>query len=320
MKLIKSSNGQFFLFINAILWGSSYVWSKMLLGYMPRFSILAVCAAAGLIVTTAVFFSCLKRITAAAFLASLAVSGFSIASNTFCMLALQYTSSSNTAFIVQLSVVMTPLVMAVVEKRMPRARVITASILALAGVFLLTADVGSLRLKAGDILALCNALFFTLYLAGQKIISTKVSPAHFTFVQHTVNFAAFLTLSVFLERGSMDFGVLADVKILLLLAASSLVVIITTLVQSASIKYVRPERAAIIYTTEPVTTAFLASALLGETFGGLRAVSGCVLILSAVVISAYAAGAGKRKLPGSRAAKRFQRVYMSQNPLSCPLR
>lgn len=279
MRFIKGSNGQVFLLINALLWGSSYIWSKMLLSYIPRFSILLICAVAGLIVTSAAFFPSLKHITMTAFLISLAISGLSIVSNTFCMLSLQYTSSSNTAFIVQMSVVITPLIMA------------------LMGIFLLTGDISSFSLKVGDVLALCNALFFSLYLVGLKIASNKVNPVHLTFVQHIINSTVFLTLALFLESRYMDFGVFTNLQIILLLAASAMVVIITTLVQSAAIKYVRPEKATIIYTIEPVTAALLAFGLLGEKFSGINAVFGCMLILLAVVFSTVKIGKRKRAVP-----------------------
>ena len=293
MKFINKSNGQIFLFINALLWGSSYIWSKMLLSYIPRFSILFITAVAGLIVTAIMFYPSLRHITMTALLVSLAVSGLSILSNTFCMFALQYTSSSNTAFIVQMSVVMTPLIMALVEKRKPEAKIVIGSIIALIGIFLLTSDISSFRLRIGDILALCNALFFSLYLVGLKVASNKVNPVHFTLVHHTINSVVFLILALSLESRNIDFGIFANLKILLLLAASSLVVIFTTLTQSASIKYVRPEKATIIYTIEPVTAALLAFALLGETLSGIKAVFGCTLILAAVVLSTVKIG--KRK-------------------------
>ncbi len=286
MQIIKRSNGQVFLFANALLWGSSYIWSKMLLSYIPRFSILLICAVAGLVVTAVMFYPSIRHITVTTLLISMAISGLSIASNTFCMLALQYTSSSNTAFIVQMSVVMTPLIMALMEKRRPEAKTVICSMLALVGIFLLTGDISSFRLKAGDILALCNALFFSLYLVALKMAANKVNSVHFTFIHHSMNSLVFLVLVLFLERGRLNAGVLANPTVLLLLAASALVVIFTTLVQSTSIKFVRPEKATIIYTMEPVTAAILAFFLLGEKLSGIKAVLGCMLILMAVIFSA----------------------------------
>jgi hypothetical protein len=55
MGFIKKNNANIFLFINAFLWGSSYVWSKMLLSFLPQFAILFICSLGSLASTIAVF-------------------------------------------------------------------------------------------------------------------------------------------------------------------------------------------------------------------------------------------------------------------------
>jgi len=117
-----------FLFLNGILWGSSYVWSKMLLSYLPRFTILFLSSLGGLIAIIILYFRSLSQIKTETILPSIAISFFSIISNTFFILALQYTSSFNTAFIVQLSVIITPLIIAIYEKKLPEKGVIVGAI------------------------------------------------------------------------------------------------------------------------------------------------------------------------------------------------
>lgn len=285
MKFVKSTNAQVFLFINAILYGSSYVWSKMLLQYIPRFSILFICAMGSLAVTLIMFFPIIRSITGKVFLISMAISGLSVLSNTSCLLALQYAGSSNTAFIVQMSVVITPVIMAVLERKKPEARLLICSLIALAGIFLLTGGTGGFMAGIGDIMALCNALFFSLFLACLKLFSNKVHPAHFTFAHHATNSVVFLILSLVLEAHEIDYGVFINPQFIVLAAASSLVVIITTLVQSTAINYVKAEKATIIYTFEPVAAALLAFVLLGEKPGGLMAGIGCLIILLAAILS-----------------------------------
>ena len=287
MSFIKRNNAMLFLFFNALMWGSSYVWSKMLLSYLPRFSILLLCSLGGVGSICILFFRRLRLMQASAILPSLAVSSFSILSNTFFMLALQYTSSSNTAFIVQTSVIFTPLITALLDGKMPQRKVFGGALTAMGGLFLLTCDFHSFGLNTGDLLALCNALFFSLFLTGQNRISGKVEPVHFSFIHYIFNSLVFAVLAGMLEWRSIRFEGLASPVFVILAVVSMLISVVTVLFQSAAVKHIRPERATLIYTLEPVTALILGWAFMGEQPDGLKSAAGCLLILTAIILSVY---------------------------------
>lgn len=287
MSLIKRKNATIFLFINAFLWGSSYVWSKMLLNYLPRFSILFLCSLGGLISTIIIFNKSIKRITIKEVCNGAFLSLFSILSNTCFMFALQYTSSSNAAFIVQTSVVIVPIIMTLVDKKIPQKKVVISSIIALSGLFILTSDPVNFRLNIGDIFAFGNAIFFSLFLVGLNISSKKNDPVNFTFVYHTINTIAFLALAVTSELSLINYKGLLNLSFLALLAISVFVTIFTILIQSTALKYVRPEKATLVYTLEPVTTMLVGYIFIGESIGGLRPIIGGIMIILSVFCSIY---------------------------------
>jgi len=286
MKIITKTNAQIFLLINALFWGSSYIWSKMLLRYLPPFFILFICSILGLIVTVILFKEHLKNFNRKAVLICALISLVSVASNTFCMLALKRTSGSNTAFIVQLSIVITPIIMAILEKKAPTPKTIILALMALSGIFLITSSGKGLAINLGDIFALCNAICFSLFIALQNKFSQVVNPIQFTFIQHATNFVAFLSLAIIFEANSISFISVVSPILFILLGLNAIVIIFTSLFQSSAIKYVRPENATIIYAFEPVTTALLGALLLGERITGIQSVVGCIIILLTVVISA----------------------------------
>ena len=286
MKIITKTNAQIFLLLNALLWGSSYIWSKMLLSFLPPFFILFICSSLGLIVTVFLFKKQLKGLNKKAVLISVLICLVSVASNTFCMLALKRTSGSNTAFIVQLSIVITPIIMAILERKAPTSKTIVLSLMALAGVFLITSSGRGLQINLGDIFALCNAICFSLFLALQNKFSHVLNAIQFTFIQHTTNFIAFLALALIFESSSIYFSNIVNPILFILIGANALVIIFTSLFQSSAIKYVRPESATILYSFEPVTTALLGAILLGERFTGIPSIVGCTIILLTVIISA----------------------------------
>lgn len=290
MKIITIKNAQFFLLLNAIFWGSSYIWSKMLLSFLPSFSILAICAAISLTATFFIFRKQLNNFSKKIVLTSALISLVSVVSNTFCMLALKRTSGSNTAFIVQLSIVITPVIMSILERKRPSAKTIILALSAIMGIYLITCAGKGFDINTGDIFALCNALFFSLFIALQNKFSNLVNPVQFTFIQHSTNFIMFSLLALVFETGSINYSNIINPMFFLLIGLNSAVTIFTALFQSSAIKYVRPESATIIYAFEPVITALLGAVILGERFTGVASYIGCAIILLTVIVSAIQPG------------------------------
>jgi drug/metabolite transporter (DMT)-like permease len=286
MKIITKTNAQIFLLLNALFWGSSYIWSKMLLSFLPPFFILFICSGLGLIATVVLFRNYLKNFNKKAVLICVLISLVSVSSNTFCMLALKRTTGSNTAFIVQLSIVITPIIMAILDRKAPSSKTIVLALMSMVGIYLITCSGKGMVINLGDIFALCNALCFSLFIALQNKFSQVVDPIQFTFIQHTTNFVAFLSLALIFESSSVLFSKVLSPIFFILIGLNALVIIFTSLFQSSAIKYVRPENATIIYAFEPVTTALLGALLLGERFTGIQSIVGCSIILLAVAISA----------------------------------
>ena len=291
MSFIKKSNAAVFLLINAVLWGSSYVWSKMLLKYLPCFSTLFIISFGGFISTGIIFFKSIKTLKLRSITRSMLISTLSILSNTFCIFALQYTGSSNTAFIVQTSVVITPLIMALAEKKRPNTKTIFSALVSLFGVFLITCDFSSFRLNIGDLLALCNALFFSLFLTVQNLNAKKLDTVHFTLVHQLTNTVVFFALAALLEAKYINFNNLNSIQFIWLILISILISVATILIQSSAIKYIRAENAILIYTFEPVTALWIAFLIMGEKLKGIESIIGCVVILLSVLYTTV-------KLPG----------------------
>jgi drug/metabolite transporter (DMT)-like permease len=299
MKIITGNNAQFFLLLNAIFWGSSYIWQKMLLSFLPSFTILFICAALSLAATFLIFRKRLNSFSKKVIVISTLISLVSVVSNTFCMLALKRTSGSNTAFIVQLSIVITPVIMAVLEKKSPSAKTVLLALSAMLGIYLITCAGKGLNINAGDVFALCNAIFFSLFIALQNKFSQVVNPIQFTFIQHSTNLVMFFVLALVFESGGITFTNMLSPLFFLLIGLNAMVTVFTSLFQSSAIKYVRPESATILYAFEPVTTALLGAVILGEHFTGIASVIGCVVILLTVIISAL-------RLPGFNPGKKFK--------------
>ncbi len=301
MNIINEKNALAFTVGNAVLWGSSYIWSKMLLSALPYFTILFFYSIGGLIMLSIIFIKQIKAIRKKTVVLGVTIGGLSILSNVFCMLSLSATSSSNTAFIVQMSVIMTPLIMSAVKRIMPRKMTIISALTALAGVLLLTFDFSSFQFNIGDFFALVNALFFSLYLVALRIYAGETNPVQFTFIQHASSTVVFFTMMLAFEFGGSG-GNGIDIPVIGILGLSILISVSTILIQSNAIKYVSAEKAAIIYTIEPVAAAVLAYIIIGERMSGVNTFIGSLLILVAVMLE-ITKKAGIIKIPRTVRAK-----------------
>ncbi|NLK86916.1 MAG: DMT family transporter [Clostridiaceae bacterium] len=294
MSFIKENNAAGYILLNALMWGSSYIWSKLLIGYLPFYTILFLYSFGGLLFLTVLFFGRLRKMNKKTVLTSMGISLFSVLSNISCMMALGSTSSSNTAFIVQMSVVLTPMIMAFAQRKLPSLRSVISALTAVPGLLLLTVDFSSFRLDPGDLFALANALFFSLYLASQKLFASKTDPAQFSFIQHVTSTVIFLGMAVIFDRNQTGLANM-DATAYFVLVLSILISVTTILIQSSALKFVKPERATVIYTLEPVTTTVLAYFVIGEGVGGISAIAGCMLIIAAVVITVPFRSMGKMR-------------------------
>ncbi|HBN85667.1 MAG TPA: EamA/RhaT family transporter [Clostridiales bacterium] len=283
MNFIKKSNATYLLMLNAILWGSSYVLNKLLLQSLPLFTVLFLFSLGGFLSTAILFRDSIKAINKQTIIRSLPVSGFSIVSNTFCMLSLQRNDSSITAFVVQTSVIITPLLMALYEKRKPEGKMITNAMIALAGIFFITVRFEDFQFNFNILFSLCNALFFSLYLTGQKVISDTVEPKQFTIVHYFFNSLVFLgpTLAEYGIKGYSG----VSLSVVPLIIAGLFFAVFTVIIQTGAIVYVKPEKAALLYTLEPVTALVAAALIAGERPDGIKTLIGCGLILLSMVVS-----------------------------------
>jgi drug/metabolite transporter (DMT)-like permease len=169
---------------------------------------------------------------------------------------------------------------------MPRGRTIISAFTALAGLLLLTCDFRHFGFNPGDLFALGNALFFSLYLAALRCYSGKTDPVQFTFIQHALSTFAFLGMALVFELPRINPAGM-NPAVLAILLLSTAISVSTILIQSTAIKYVRPEKATVIYTMEPVTAVLFAYVMLGEKLDGIKALTGCMLILLAIVITVW---------------------------------
>jgi drug/metabolite transporter (DMT)-like permease len=195
-------------------------------------------------------------------------------------LGLQATTAAKAAFITGLNVVMVPLLSTALLRLRPERTEVLGSLLAFAGLAVLSVNRSLVLLSPGDLLVLLCAAFFALHIILMGRWAAQVDPWRFTTVQIGLVGILCAILSFLLEP--LPAGLTPPVwASLAYLAAFATVG--TTVLQAWAQRYTDPTRTAIIFTLEPVFAAVFAYFLLGEVqtprtwLGGALIVAGILV-------------------------------------------
>lgn len=214
-----------------------------------------------------------------------------LAGYVFQTVGLQYTTSSVSAFITYLLVVLVPLLSALVLRRPPAVGALAGVVLATAGLVLLTG--GGTGFGRGELLTLGCAVAFAIHILLLGEWSVRFETTAFTATQlATVGFACALP-----GLATGGYGFTARVW----LAAGYTGVTVSALAFALQVwgqRRVGPTRTSLLLMLEPVAAALLGAAL-GERLGWWGA-AGAGLILAGIAVSEATAAAATAPDPDQR--------------------
>jgi drug/metabolite transporter (DMT)-like permease len=195
-------------------------------------------------------------------------------------IGLNFTSTTNSAFITGLFIVLLPLVSFLIFKDIPSKIRIISIFISLAGLWILTGGVAGIN--KGDLITLITALFCAFHiLLIDKYVKNNMDPFVLCFQQFfwTSIFSLITCISM---KISLDISELRTVYVILYLAIFATVS--TFIMQFIAQKYTSPVKVTLILTLEPVFAAIFAWTLGGEEFILKKALGG-ILIFFAIILS-----------------------------------
>jgi drug/metabolite transporter (DMT)-like permease len=209
-------------------------------------------------------------------------------------LGLRYTTASNSGFITGLFVIFIPFFLLTIFRRRPTLMEILASMISLAGLWVLTG--GMTDVNIGDMLTLVAAMAYALHLLfSDKYMKSGVDA-------YVISCQQFLMVGVL----ALLTGVLFDLPFGIQTWSAGVIVVFLALfptlsafvIQMLAQKIVSPIRVSLIFALEPVFAAAFAWTLGGEILIAHRALGG-LLIFVALLLSG---------LPTPHFLKRLARV------------
>lgn len=268
------------LVLVTVIWGGGFVASDMALESLRPFQIMAVrfllaSVLMGMISIKSLKGISRKEIRAGALMGVALFAGFALQ-----IVGLQYTTPSKNAFLTALNVVMVPFIAWLILKKKIGAKSILGAVMAIVGVGLLSLE-KNFTLGLGDALTLVCAVGFAFQIFFTSEFVKKYRASVLNFVQMCTAFI--LSLASLFLFGELHFEVTTKgwLSVLYLGVVSTT---ICYLLQTACQKYVDETKAAIILSMESVFGTLFSILILHEQIT-LRMVAGCIIILTAVIIS-----------------------------------
>ncbi len=275
------------LLLVSFFWGITFVTVKEAIQFMPPFSFLSWRFSLAFLLLFLVSIKRVRRIDIEIGKYGIFIGLFLFMGYGFQTVGLQYTTPANAGFITGLSVVIVPVLSAVILKTTPSKNTVFGAILACIGLALLSFQ--RFAMSYGDLLVLVSAFCFAMHI----ILVGKYSPRTDTFLITTIQIGAvalFSTLFSFTEP-SFEFN-LTIVEALIITAFFA--TFLAFLIQNSAQKYVSPTHTGLIFAMEPVFAAVCSYLLIGEVFT-LRKIVGCVCILLGMVLAELRSGRKKGK-------------------------
>ncbi len=272
------------LFVVAVVWGSGFIASQMALdaNITPQLLMLVRFGIAALVIGLGFFKKIKTNLKLSNIAPGVIVGVFLFLGFFIQIVALQYTTPANNAFLTSTNVIMVPFIWWFVNKKAPQLRIFVACFLCVIGVAILSYKAGvGISFAIGDTLTIACALFFALQIVSTETLAKKMETSVIVFLQFAT--AAILSLIAFLIS-DRDFTPLLNLDgllpvIYLALFSTCLCYFLQTFAQ----KYVSSSKAAIIMATEALFGSLFSVILGYDALTVYMAVGGGIIMVALVL-------------------------------------
>lgn len=279
---MKSWQAELWLLLMTLGWGATFLFTKLGLNDCPPSLYIILRFSIALVLCLAFFGKHLRSVDKKTALQAMILGWFFITGFELQTYGLAYTSISKSAFITGFTVLITPFVFFLVERKRvsnwQKAGVAIASV----GLWVFTKpDIDNVNL--GDILTLLSTTFWALYITYMDIftrdkrgIAQNMQMVSFQFIGALP--VAILFFLIFEFNGTLALAFNENLITSLLfngIAASFVITIVHTSVQ----KYSTPVKAALIFSLEPIFAYVFAFFAAGEVLSNREAAGAAIMML-----------------------------------------
>jgi drug/metabolite transporter (DMT)-like permease len=277
---MKPLKAELLLLVVTLFWGSSYIFMKMGLGTLGEFNLIALRFGLAFILATVIFHKRLRQVDIKTIKYG-ALLGFLLLGVFTCItFGLKTTTTSNAGFLVALTVIFVPILDRVIFKKRIASAQVFGSILAIAGIGLLTLN-ATLSIGPGDFLCILSAVFYAVQILFTGKAVKECDSLNIGILQLGFAGGFALVLSALFETPSLPSTLPAWIAILALgILCSACGFILQPIAQ----KYTSPARTGLIFSLEPVFAALFGYWFAAEKLS-MQGYAGAALVLLGIVAS-----------------------------------
>ncbi|NLL39824.1 MAG: DMT family transporter [Clostridiales bacterium] len=272
--------GSLSLIVATLIWGSTFVLMKDTVESIPTFYLLAIRFTSAAVLLAAFGFKSLKKLNLKYIINGVILGVLLLAAYVFQTFGLKVSTPGKNAFLTTVYCIIVPFLYWAISGRRPDRYNISAAILCLAGIGLLSLE-RDLSVNYGDCLTLVGGFFFACHIVALAKATDECAVLPVTMLQFLtaglVSFVCGMIFEKFPEQ--IPNSALLSLAYLTVFATAG-----SLLLQSIGQKYTHPSTAAVLLTLESVFGAAISIAL-GRDQPSLRLFSGFVIIFLAVLIS-----------------------------------
>ncbi len=281
-KLSKEHIADLLLLSVTIFWGSTFIVVKESISMMPTFAFLSIRFWIASILLIVMFSYKLKHLNIDLIIDGIILGIVLFLAYAFQTVALEYEKASVVGFLTGLNVIFTPILSAIMIKKVPSVFSQVGALLAFVGVGMMSFK-GGLNLSKGDLLAIICAVFVAI----QIVLTDKYSRKHDTYLLTVIEITMIAILSTIVNIVKEPY--LFPQKWNMYLVGSFLITAVFAtvyafIIQNTAQKYTTPTKTAIIFVMEPVFAAVFGYLLGGEVLS-LRAYIGAVVMFAGLFIA-----------------------------------
>ncbi|MEC1177490.1 DMT family transporter [Metasolibacillus meyeri] len=273
------SKANILMVIVTMFWGLSYTFMVMGLDALETYNIVALRCIIAFAVAGLIFYQKMLKINKQMiFYAS--IQGFLLfVVFSLSLFGLQTTSASNAGFILSLTVVLVPIFVSILEKKLPSRAITFAIIMTMIGICVLTLQ-ESMSFQIGDILVAIAAVCYAIYLILNSKFTKNVDSI--TYGVYQLGFAGIFgaVFCLFFEIPTIPTTTSGWIAILGLGIICSAFCFIG---QSVAQKYTSPTHTGLIFSLEPIFAAIFALIFLSEVVTMQLLIGGALILAGNVV-------------------------------------
>jgi len=278
-KKISSLQADLILLLVALLWGTTFVASKIALDYLSPLTIISIRFILAFVLMMLLFRNQIKSIQKEDLKGGIVVGLMLFIAFATQLIALNYTDPGKQAFLAGTYVVFVPFIVWFIYKKKPDSKSFIGAFACFIGISLLTLNKG-FSISFGDSLTLLSSMFFAGHIISTSHFVKKSTPVKITIVQFgTVAILSTLTALIFE-------GVTTGVSSVVVVSVIYLGIICTGVayfLQTLAQNYTKSTHAAIILSLEAVFGSILSVIIMSELFT-VKMIVGCIIIFLSILV------------------------------------